>query len=142
MNVFKRFRSRKGLTSIMSTLILLGVTVFAMIIVIGYSQTILAHQHDQMGERLVVEKVFIEPSQISLWVRNIGHGDITVTQALVNGTFYDFWDEVIVLPSPVYNPAANATEIVISGAFDFGVYRISLFTFRGNELGVVEVDYS
>jgi hypothetical protein len=129
----------------MSTLILLGVTVFAMIIVIGYSQTIIAHQREQMGERLVVEKVFIEPSQISLWVRNIGHGDITVTQALVNGTFYDFWEAVIVLPSPVYNPAANATEIVIyphAGTFDFGVYRISLFTFRGNELGVVEVDYS
>jgi hypothetical protein len=111
-----------------------------MIIVIGYSQDIIVHQRDQMGERLVVEKVFIEPSEISLWVRNIGHGDITVTQVLVNGTFHDL--SMIVLPSPVYNPTANATEITISGEYNPGVYRISLFTFRGNELGVVEVEYT
>ena len=110
---------------------------------VGISSTTISNQVPEPFTRLSDSSTgFIEPSQISLWVRNIGHGDITVTQALVNGTFYDFWDEVIVLPSPVYNPAANATEIVIPGTFDFGVYRISLFTFRGNELGVVEVDYS
>jgi hypothetical protein len=134
-------RRRLGLTPITSTLILLGITVFAMLIVIGYSQDIIAHQRDQMGERLVVEKVFFNPSHITLWVRNIGHGEITVTQALVNGTFHDF-DPVIMLPSPVYNPSANATEITIPGTYSLGVYRISLFTFRGNELGIVEVEYT
>jgi hypothetical protein len=112
-----------------------------MLIVIGYSQDIIAHQRDQMGERLIVEKTFFAPSQITLWVRNIGHGEIIVTQALVNGTFHDF-EPTIALPSPVYNPSANATEITIPGMYSLGVYRISLFTFRGNELGIVEVEYT
>jgi hypothetical protein len=134
-------RGIRGITPIFSTLILLGMTVFAMIIVVGYSQDIIAHQSAQMGERLVVEKVFFEPNQIVVWARNIGHGDLTITEALVNGVFYTF-TPTIRLPSPDGNPTAIATQITIPGSYTPGVYRISLFTLRGNKLGVVEVDYS
>jgi hypothetical protein len=116
-------------------------TVFAMIIVMGYSQEIIAHQSAQMGERLVVEKVFIDPDQIVLWTRNIGHGDLMITEALVNEMFYPF-ASAIRLPTPEGNPTAVVTQITIPGIYTPGVYRISLFTLRGNELGVVEVDYS
>jgi hypothetical protein len=128
------------MSPITSTLILLGITVFAMITVIGYSNNIIAHQSAQMGERLVVEKVFFEPSQITVWVRNIGHGELTIIEALVNNTFHDFNPDIL-LPSPEGNPTAQATQIVIPGTYIPGIYHLSLFTSRANKLGIIEVEY-
>ena len=94
-----------------------------------------------MGERLVVEKVFIEPTKISIWVRNIGHEELTIKEALVNQTFYTLTPE-ITLPSPDGNPTAVATEIIISGTYALGLYQLSLFTSRSNKLGIVTVEYN
>ena len=134
-------KHQSGASPIVSTLILLAITVFSMVTVIGYSNTIISHQAAQMGERLVVEKAFVEPTQITVWVRNIGHGELTITEALVNQTFHIF-TPTIVLPSSDGNPTAVATEIVIFGTYTPGVYQLSLFTSRANKLGIVEVEYS
>ena len=134
-------KHKRGTSPIVSTLLLLGITVFAMLMVVGYSNNIISHQSAQMGERLVVEKTFIEPTQISVWVRNIGHGELTITETLVNQTFHIFTPKII-LPSPDGNPTAVATEIIIPGTYTQGVYQLSLFTSRGNKLGIVEVEYS
>ena len=133
-------KHQRGASPIVSTLILLAITVFAMVTVIGYSNNIISHQSAQMGERLVVEKVFIEPTQITVWVRNIGHGELTITEALVNQTFHLF-TPAIILPSSDGNPSAAATEIVIPDTYTPGVYQLSLFTSRANKLGIVEVEY-
>jgi hypothetical protein len=134
-------KTGRGMSPITSTLILLGITVFAMITVIGYSNNIISHQSAQMAERLVVEKTFIEPTQITLWVRNIGHGELTIVEALVNTTFHSFSPGVI-LPSPDGNPTAEASQITISGTYTPGIYQVSLFTSRANELGIIEVEYA
>jgi hypothetical protein len=134
-------KMRRGMSPITSTLILLGITVFAMITVIGYSNNIITHQSAQMGERLVVEKVFVESTQITIWVRNIGHGELNIVEALVNNTFHNF-DPSIVLPSPDGNPTAEATQIAISGTYTPGIYQLSLFTSRANKLGIIEVEYA
>lgn len=120
---------------------MLAVTMFAMVVVTGYSSVIISHQSGQMGERLVVEEVFIEPTKISMWVRNIGQGELIIKEALVNQTYYTFtpW---ITLPSPDGNPTAVATEIIISGTYAPGLYQLSLFTSRSNELGIVTVEYN
>lgn len=128
------------MSPITSTLILLGITVFAMITVIGYSNNIIAHQSAQMGERLVVEKAIVEPTQIIVWVRNIGHGELTIIEALVNNTFHNL-NPSIILPSPEGNPTAQATQIAISGTYTPGIYQLSLFTSRANQLGIIEVEY-
>jgi len=134
-------KQKKGASPIVSTLLLLGITIFAMVSVVGYSTDIIAHQSAQMGERLVVEKVFIEPTKITMWVRNIGHGELTIIEALVNQTFYTFTPS-IVLPSPEGNPSATAEEIVISGTFAPGLYQLCLFSSLSNKLGIVDVEYS
>ncbi len=120
---------------------MLAVTMFAMVAVTGYSANIISHQSAQMGERLVVEEVFIEPTKITMWVRNIGHEEITIKEALVNQTFYSF-SPGITLPSPDGNPTALATEIIIYGNYEPGLYQLSLFTSRSNKLGIVTVEYN
>jgi hypothetical protein len=119
---------------------MLTVVIAAMTLTVSSCQYIIGTRNAQMGEKLCVEKVSFSSSQIIVHVRNIGHGSLTLEQALVNEQLYTI--DRVVLPDPVANPTAQATIVTIQGNFSKGEYRISFISILNKDLGNIEVTYS
>lgn len=137
-------RNKRGISPILSTILLLTASVVAMLIVIAYSHNFIVITNAQMGERLCVEKVLFNATHIKIYVRNIGHGDLILENIIINETFYDL-SPPITLPTPGVIPEVEIITIsydTLDGDGGKGVYSISFFTSRNNELGYTEVEYS
>jgi hypothetical protein len=137
--VHRLCRNKQGVAPISSHLIILAITVLAMVAAISASQTVIAHRHDQMGERAYVENVFFNATHVTIYIRNIGHSDITLKEAQINEVFYDIDD--VDLPNPVTDPTYSVKTIVITDNFEKGIYLIRFISTRNNILGSVEVEY-
>ena len=135
------FGNKRGVTPLVTSLLLLTVTVMAMLIATSLSNTIIQDNRAQMGERLCVEKVMYNATDIKIYLRNNGHQDITLENYIINGTFHDLTPNVV-LPALQANPLAEAIMLTISRENGTGVMIISFFSSNNNELGRTEVDLS
>jgi hypothetical protein len=111
-----------------------------MILVINASQTIIEARHDQMGERAFVENVFFTPTQVTIYIRNVGHADITLKEVQINNKLYDIDD--IVIPLPVSDPSYPVYIITIPDTFEHGIYLIRFISGNNNFVGITEVEYA
>ena len=134
-----KMSNNKGVTPIISSVLMITVVVAAMILVISTSETIITARNAQMGEKLCVEKVSFSPTQITVQLRNIGHGFLTLEQAIVNKQLYII--DRVVLPDPEANPTGQTTIVTIQGTFSKGMYSISFISNLNKDLGIVEVTY-
>jgi len=88
--VRKLSRNRRGITPVLSSLLMTVIAVAGMSIAITATYVITDGLHDNMGERLIVEDVWFTTGQISLYLRNVGKISINVAAVYVNRTDQSF----------------------------------------------------
>ena len=86
----KLWRNRRGITPVLSSLLLTVIAVAGMSIAITATYVITDGLHDSMGERLIVEDVWFAADQVSLYIRNVGKVSINVAAVYVNRTSQSF----------------------------------------------------
>ena len=88
----KLSRNRRGITPVLSSLLMTVIAVAGMSIAITATYVITDGLHDNMGERLIVEDVWFtgDYDQISLYLRNVGKVSIKVAAVYVNRTDRSF----------------------------------------------------
>ncbi|HDQ05146.1 MAG TPA: hypothetical protein ENN36_00290 [Candidatus Bathyarchaeota archaeon] len=83
----KLSRSRRGITPVLSSLLMTVIAVAGMSIAITATYVITDGLHDNMGERFIVENVWFTGDNndtISLYLRNVGKISIKVDAVYVN----------------------------------------------------------
>ena len=133
----KLSKNKKGITPTVSTMMMMAITVLAMLLVISFSQTIINARSSQMGENLFVERVFFDSTHIRIFVSNIGHGDLTLEYAIINGEIHSLTEGKVTLQ----NEERLFVYIEDYTVDPQGIYHISFISSRGKELGVTEVEY-
>jgi len=83
-------RNRRGITPVLSNLLLMVITVAAMSIAITATYVITDNLHNTMGERFIVEDVWFTTGQISIYLRNVGKISIKIAAVYVNRTSQSF----------------------------------------------------
>jgi flagellin-like protein len=86
----KLLRNRRGITPVLSSLLLTAIAVAGMSIAVTATYVITDGLHDNMGERFIVEDVWFTPSQVSLYIRNVGKVAIKVDAVYVNSVSQSF----------------------------------------------------
>ena len=83
-------RNRRGITPVLSSLLLTVIAVAGMSIAVTATYVITDELHESMGERLIVEVVWFTSGQVSLYLRNVGKVSIKVAAVYVNRTDQSF----------------------------------------------------
>ena len=86
----KLSRNRRGITPVLSSLLMTVIAVAGMSIAVTATYVITDGLHDNMGERLIVEDVWFTSGQVSLYLRNVGKVSIEVAAVYVNRTDQSF----------------------------------------------------
>ena len=87
----KLLRNRRGITPVLSSLLLTVIAVAGMSIAITATYGITDELHESMGERLIVEDVwFTNENQVSLYLHNVGKVSVEVVAIYVNRTSQSF----------------------------------------------------
>ena len=76
--------NRRGITPVLSSLLMTVIAVAGMSIAISATYVITDGLHDNMGERLIVEDVWFISGEISLYLRNVGKVAVNVAAVYVN----------------------------------------------------------
>ena len=85
------FLDKRAVTPVLSNLLLTVVAVVAMSIATTATYVITTNLRETMGERLIVEDLWFNPSgDVSIYIRNVGKTSVQVTAAYVNHTNYSF----------------------------------------------------
>lgn len=126
----KLFRNRKGITPVLSSLLLTVIAVAGMSIAITATYVITEGLHDNMGERLIIEDTWFTSNRISLYIRNVGKVSITLDAAYVNQSKQNFTNLKL---EPNHHGWLNITYNWNPDS----VYEINIVTQRGTK----NVDY-
>ena len=86
----KLSRNRRGVTPVLSSLLLTVIAVAGMSIAVTATYVITDELHESMGERLIVEDVWFTSGQVSLYVRNVGRVSVNVAAVYINRTSQSF----------------------------------------------------
>ena len=76
--------NKRGITPVLSSLLLTVIAVAGMSIAITATYVITDGLHDNMGERFIVEDVWFTADKISLYIRNVGKIAINLDSVYVN----------------------------------------------------------
>ncbi len=123
-------RNRRGITPVLSSLLLMVIAVAAMSIAITATYVITDNLHDTMGERFIVEDVWFRTGQISIYLRNVGKVSIKIVAIYVNHTSQSF------TPLELEEDKHGWLNVTYSWSSD-SAYHINIVTSRGTKL----VDY-
>ncbi len=80
----RRLFDKKGITPILSNLLLMVIAVSAMAIAITATYIITGNLHDTMGERFIVEDVWFKTEEIAIYLRNTGKTPIEIVSVYIN----------------------------------------------------------
>ncbi|MBS7615979.1 hypothetical protein KEJ45_02115 [Candidatus Bathyarchaeota archaeon] len=92
MAMWKLVRNKRGVTPVLSNLLLMVVAVAAMSIAAVSTYVITTNLRETMGERLIIEDVWFNNAtamgeqQISVYIRNVGKVSISISTVYVNHT--------------------------------------------------------
>jgi len=128
--VRKMLRNKRGITPVLSSLLLTVIAVAGMSIAVTATYVITDGLHDNMGERLIVEDVWFNSGKVSLYIRNVGKVTINIDAVYVNSVSQSF--------IPLELEANNHGRLDVT--FNWSpnsVYEINVVTKRGTKL----VDY-
>lgn len=130
MNVRRFLRDKKGVTPVLSNVLLMAIAVAGMMIAITATYVITNNLRETMGERFIVEDVWFKAgNEIAIYVRNIGKMPIEVVAVYVNYT-KSFTEMELGIESHGW---VNATYSWSSDS----IYNIKVVTTRGTQV----VDY-
>jgi len=130
--VRKLSRNRRGITPVLSSLLMTVIAVAGMSIAITATYVITDGLHDNMGERLIVEDVWFTSGQVSLYLRNVGKVSIEVAAVYVNRTDQSFTSLEL-----EQGKHGWLTVTIIDGWSADSAYEIKVVTRRGTNV----VDY-
>lgn len=131
MNVRRLLRDKKGVTPVLSNVLLMAIAVAGMMIAITATYVITNNLRETMGERFIVEDVWFKAgNEIAIYVRNIGKMPIEVVAVYVNYTSKSFTELELGMESHGW---VNATYSWSSDS----IYNIKVVTTRGTQV----VDY-
>lgn len=123
----KFLRAKKGITPVLSTLLLMVIAVAGMAIAITATYVITNNLRETMGERFVVEDVWFRTGEVDMYLRNVGKMPIKIVAVYVNYTGQSF----------------TALELGLSGhgwlnvTFSWAsnsLYHINVVTTRGTQV--------
>ena len=80
----KLLRNKKGVSPVLSSLLLTVIAVAGMSIAVSATYVITDGLHNNMSERIIMEDVWFNQNQISVYVRNIGRIKIDIDSIYVN----------------------------------------------------------
>ncbi|MCJ7767716.1 hypothetical protein MUP79_04955 [Candidatus Bathyarchaeota archaeon] len=127
----RRFlNDKRGVTPVLSTLLLTVVAVAAMTIATTATYVITNNLRDTMSERAAIEDIWFnnQTHTIDVYVRNIGKTAIQVTAVYVNHTSQDFTE-------PFTLEIGQHTWLNIYEAWTSGsLYHIDMVTTRGTHV--------
>ena len=123
-------RNRRGITPVLSSLLLMVIAVAAMSIAITATYVITDNLHDTMGERFIVEDVWFTTGKISIYIRNVGKVSIKIAAVYVNHTSQSF------TPLKLEEDKHGWLNVTYSWSSN-SVYHINVVTSRGTKV----VDY-
>jgi len=123
-------RNKRGLTPVLSTLLLMVIAVAAMSIAITATYVITGNLHDTMGERLIVEDAWFTTGKISFYLRNVGKVSIRIVAVYVNHTSQSF------TPLKLEEDDHGWLNVTYGWNLD-SVYHVNIVTSRGTKV----VDY-
>ena len=130
MEVTKLLRNKRGITPILSSLLLTIITVAAMSLAASAAYVISDNLHQTMGERFIVEDVWFRTGGIDIYLRNVGQVDITVSHVFVNFTLQP------TLPLALGIGQHGWLDVAYNWTTGHA-YNINIVTTRGNKV----VDY-
>jgi len=125
------FRDRRGITPVLSNLLLTVVAVAAMSIATTATYVITSNLKETMSERVVIEDLWFNPStgDISVYLRNVGKVAVHVSAVYVNHTSQSF-------PSPFSLGIDAHAWLNISYSWSSGsLYYVDVVTTRGTHVG-------
>ena len=79
----KLYRNRRGVTPVLSSLLLTVIAVAGMSLAVGATYVITGSLHDNMGERLIVEDVWFNSNEVWLYLRNVGKVSVNVASVYI-----------------------------------------------------------
>jgi hypothetical protein len=123
-------RNNRGITPVLSNLLLMVIAVAAMSIAITATYVITDNLHDTMGERFIVEDVWFTTEKISIYLRNVGKVSTEIAAVYVDQTPQSFTPLKL---EESKHGWLNATYSWSSNS----VYHINIVTVRGTKV----VDY-
>jgi hypothetical protein len=90
--LFKIFRDKRGISAVLSSLLLTVVAVAAMAIATSATYVITTNLRETMSERVIVEDVWFNSysNNIDLYVRNVGEVTVYILAVYVNHTSQSF----------------------------------------------------
>lgn len=90
--LFRIFRDKRGITPVLSNLLLTVVAVAAMAIATSATYVITTNLRENMSERVIVEDVWFNnyTNNIGIYVRNVGKVAVYITAVYVNHTSQSF----------------------------------------------------
>ena len=86
----KLLRNKNGVSPVLSSLLLTVIAVAGMSIAVSATYIITDGLHDNMSERVIVEDVWFNSGQISVYVRNIGRIKTSIDAVYINRISQEF----------------------------------------------------
>jgi len=126
--VKKTLLNKRGISSVLSNLLLMVIAVAAMSIATTATYLITENLRENMSERFIIEDVWFKTGEIAVYLRNVGKTSIKVTAVYVNHT------------SQLFTPLEFKLEVSehrwLNAAYDWdsdGTYHINIVTSRGTK---------
>lgn len=128
---FSFFSNKRGITPVLSSLLLTAVVVAAMTLATTATYIITTNMKETMSERIIIEDLWFDAatSEISICVRNVGKVRIQISAVYVNDN-PQFFSSLSDLEVDTYG-WINASCWWISG----DLYHIDIVTKRGSHAG-------
>ena len=121
--------NRRGISSVLSNLLLMVIAVAAMSIAATTTYFITGNLRENMSERFIIEDVWFRTGEISISLRNVGRISIKVSAVYVNHTTQLF------TPSDLELEVGENGWLNVTYNWDLGItYHINTVTSRGTKL--------
>ncbi len=88
--MLKMWRNKRGITPVLSNVLLMIIAVAGMSIAITATYVITGNLRDTMGERLIVEDIWFRTGTIAIYLRNTGKTNIKLAAVYVDFTAQSF----------------------------------------------------
>lgn len=128
--LWRIFLNKRAITPVLSNLLLMVVAVAAMSIAATATYVITNNLRETMGERIIVEDLWFNPStgKISVYLRNVGKVSVQVSTIYVNHTSQAF--------TPLILEIGEHGWLNITYSWNTNnVYYIDIVTTRGTHVG-------
>jgi len=119
--------NRRGISPVLSSLLLTVIAVAGMSIAITATYVITGNLRETMGERFIVEDVWFKTGEIAIYLRNTGRTPIKIAAVYVNYVSESF--------TPLELGLEDHGWLNVTYVWDMGsIYHINIVTSRGTQV--------